>query len=235
MRKLLIVLLFISQFTFAQNSSRQMIGLSVGPSFPLQDFKKAALDDSTSGFAKTGVSLEFNYTYRVTHNFGIQLLINYSSNKMDNIKYKNALESAHPDYGVSVESTKNWSSGGLFIGPYLRFPLTSKLSWDIRALGGYFGAYSPSITIRTTKKDDLNVKGEYYVNTTRANNFAYMVGTGFKYKVNSYYILLFSDFTSSNLKFNNSTGWDWDSQPYTTSFNQKIDYLTITVGLGYIL
>ncbi|MFK5855052.1 MAG: outer membrane beta-barrel protein [Bacteroidota bacterium] len=235
MKKILIAILFISQFSFGQSVNRQYIGLSVGPSFPLGDFKKAVLADSTSGFAKTGIALSFDYAYRFTHNFGMMIVINYSGNSIDNISYKDQLEDAHPGYGVSVESTYNWSSGGIFLGPYLRFPLTSKLSWDIRALGGYFNSYSPRVLIRTTKIDDPNVKGEYYIERSRANNFGYMLGTGFKYKVNSYYVLLFGDYVSSSLDFKNATGWDWDGKPFLDSFSQKVDYITLTIGVGYIL
>lgn len=177
MKKLIIALLFISHLSFGQGVNRQFMGLSIGPSFPLDDFKKAVLADSTSGFAKTGIALVFNYSYRFTHNFGMQLIVNYSSNALDNIRYRDELEAAHPEYGVSVESTKNWSSGGLFLGPYLRFPITENLSWDVRALAGYFGSYSPNATIRTTKKDDLNDKAEYYIVSSRASNFGY-IGDG---------------------------------------------------------
>ncbi|MAE07917.1 MAG: hypothetical protein CL661_04060 [Bacteroidetes bacterium] len=236
MKKLIIVLLFIAQISFGQSVNRQFIGLSIGPSFPLDDFSKAVLDDSTSGFAKTGVALVFNYAYRVTHNFGFQLIINYSGNSLDNNKYKSELEAAHPDYGVSVESTKNWSSGGLFVGPYLRFPITEKLSWDVRGLVGFFGSYSPKATIRRIKKDDPNAKLEpYYIESSRASNFGYTFGTGLKYRIGSYYALLFGDYVTSNLKFKDVSGWDWDSEPYTTSFNQKINYFTVTAGVGYIL
>lgn len=235
MKKLIILLLFISQLSFGQSSNRQFVGLSVGPSFPLDDFGKAVLDDSTSGFAKTGIALSFNYTYRIAHNFGLQLIINYSGNSLDNVSYKDQLEAAHPDYGVSVESPRNWTSGGLFLGPYLRFPLTEKLSWDIRALVGYFGSYTPNVIIRTTKKDDLNDKGEYYIERSRANNFGYLVGTGLKYRKDSYYILLFGDYVSSTLKFKDATGWDWDKEPFKTSFSQNINYLTVTIGVGYIM
>ncbi len=161
MKRIIIALLFLSQISFGQSLNKQFIGLSIGPSFPLDDFSKAVLADSTSGFAKTGVALVFNYAYRVTHNFGLQLIVNYSGNNLDNIKYKNQLEAAHDGYGVSVESTKSWSSGGLFLGPYLRFPITDKLSWDVRALAGFFGSYSPKATIRA-KKDEPNAELETY-------------------------------------------------------------------------
>ncbi len=235
MKKLIILLLFVSQLVYGQGVSRQYVGLSIGPSIPLSDFSKSLLNDSTSGFAKTGLALSFNYAYRLSHNFGIQLLINYSSNAINNSKYKNQLETAHPNYGVSIESTKNWSSGGIFLGPYLRFPITRALSLDVRALGGYFGSYSPNVTIRTTNLNDLNDKGEYYIVSSRASNFGYLLGGGFKYRLGSYYILLNGDYINSTLKFKDASGWDWDGEPYSTTFNQKINYFTVTGGVGYIL
>ena len=235
MKKVLIVLIFITQLSFGQSVNRQYVGLSIGPSFPISDFKNSDIADSTSGFAKTGIAVSFDYAYRFTHNFGMQLIINYSGNSIDDGSYQNQLEKLHPEYNVSVESTDNWTSGGFFLGPYLRFPLTSKLTWDIRALGGYFGSYSPRVLLRTSRVDDPNDTKEYYIERARANNFGFMLGTGLKYKVNSYYVLLFGDFVSSSLEFKEATGWDWDHEPYSDSFKQKIDYLTFTVGIGYIL
>ncbi len=235
MKKLLVILVFISHFTFGQPVNRQYVGLSIGPSFPLNDFKKALVDDSTSGFAKTGIAVSFDYAYRFTHNLGMQIIINYGGNSLDNSSYQNQLEEAHPDFTVNVESVENWTSGGIFLGPYLRFPITNALSWDVRALVGYFGSYSPRVLIRTSKIDDPSVKGEYYIERARANNFGYMLGTGLKYRVNSYYALLFGNYVSSSLEFKDAIGWDWDNEPYSTSFSQGIDYLTITIGVGYVL
>jgi len=235
MKKLIILFLFISQISFSQSVNRQLVGLSAGPSFPLDDFARKDLNDSTSGFAKTGIALTFNYAYRITHNFGLQLIINYSGNSLDKVSYKDQLEEAHPEYGVSVVSNQNWSSGGMFLGPYLHFPITDRLSWDVRALAGYFGSYSPNVTIFTTKKDDLNEKGEYYLASSRAYNFGYMLGTGLKYRMNSFYVLLFGDFVNSLIEYKDATGWDWDGEPFSTSFKQRINYLSVTVGVGYIL
>jgi hypothetical protein len=235
MKKLVIVFLFISQLSFSQSVNRQYVGLSIGASLPMSDFKKAVLSDSTSGFAKTGIALSFDYAYRFTHNFGMQLIINYSGNSLNDGSYKDQLEAVNPDYGISVESTDNWTSGGLFLGPYLTFPLTSKLSLDVRALAGYFGSYSPRVLIRTTKIEEPSVKGESYIERARANGFGYLLGTGFKYRVKSYYVLLFGDYVSSNLEFKDAVGWDLDHKPYSTSFSQKISYMSITIGVGYIL
>lgn len=234
-RLTILFVIFLPFCMFAQTSDRQMVSLSVGASLPTGDFNKQILKDSTSGFAKTGIAMSFNYTYRITHNFGVQAVVSYSSNKIDRSEYKSQLEVAHPDYSVSVESTKNWSSGGLMVGPYLTFSLTDNLRWDLRALGGYFGVYSPKITLRTTKLDEPTVKQTYYVNSTKAGDLSYMVGTCLKMKVRSYYVLLSGDYTSSNMKFKDASGWDWEGQPYENSFERQISYFSVTIGIGYKL
>jgi len=233
--KLLILLVILPFITLAQSSKRQYVGLSIGPSIPLSDFARKDLNDSTSGFAKTGVALNFTYAYRFSHNFGMQLVVNYSGNKLDNIAYADGLMKAHPGYGVTVESTQNWSSAGAFGGPYFRFPIGDAFSIDVRGLIGYFGCNSPKATIYTTNINNPSDKGTYYRESSRSTGFGYLLGAGFKYRYSHYYLTAFADYIGSELYFNEVTGWNWDNEPYTTSFAQKINYLSLTLGLAYIL
>lgn len=231
--KILAILIFYSALIFSQNANRQYVGLSIGPSFPSGDFAKGNINDSTSGWAKTGVSIQLSYAYRLTHNIGIYVTSIFSSNRFDNIRYKDALETENPEYGVSVESTKNWSGGGILIGPYIRLPLSDNFSWDFRGSFGFFGANSPKITIRTTLLTDESQKNEYLRESGSAFSYGYSFGTGFKFKLSKYYVLLFGDYLSSQLKYKNASGWDWEDEPYTVEFSQNISYLSVTVGLGY--
>lgn len=231
--KLLIILIFASAMVAAQSTNRQYIGLSIGPSFPSGDFAKTNLNDSTSGWAKTGVAIDLTYSFRLAHNFGLYVSGAFSSNKFNISEYKNALETANPEYGVSVESARNWSGGGLLLGPYIRLPLSSKLSLDLRGSFGFFSAYSPKITIRTTLLSDQSITNDYYRESASGFSYAYSFGLGFKYRLSNYYALLFGDYLSSPLKFKNGSGWDWNDEPYTTEFYQTISYINVTVGLGY--
>lgn len=225
-----LIVFLIPFFLFSQKS---YVGLSIGPSFPLNDFKKTDLSDSTSGWAKTGVMLEFTYAYRITHNFGVTGVISYSSNKFNTTSYKSALELQHPDTAFSIISETNWGSGGIMIGPYLTFPFTSKLTWDVRGLFGLYGSYSPRVAINPTTEDGQNDLGTFTRQRANAYSYAFMVGTGFKYELANYYILLFADYTTSQLTFNNGSGWDFDDQPFATTFKQDISYLSVTIGVGY--
>ncbi len=232
---LFITMLFLVGSLWSQSSRKQYLGLSIGPSFALSDFAKTDLNDSTSGFAKTGVALNFTYAYRLSHNFGFQFMVDYSSNKLDTDKYADELMLANPTYSVQVESSQNWSSGGLFGGPFLRFPIGDYFSLDVRGLIGYYGSYSPKATIYASSIENQGQKATYYRETSRAYGFGYLLGAGVKYRVSNYYITLFADYVGSDLNFKNGSGWDWNDEPYKTTFSQKINYLSVAIGLAYVL
>jgi len=230
--RVLFVFLLLSSLLSAQDHSRQFIGLSAGPEFPNGEFAGTEINDSTSGWAKTGVVINVVYGYRFTHNLGVYVTGMFTSNRFDNIAYKNALEILHPDTGFTVESTRNWSCGGILVGPFLRFPLSDKLSWDIRGSFGLYGAYSPKITIYVKDKNTQE-EATYYRESGNAVSYAFSFGTGFKYKLSKYYILLFADYLNSTVKIKNASGWDVNDEPYLISFNQNISYIATTLGFGY--
>ncbi len=230
---LLILLILISQLFYAQPARRNYVGLAAGPSFPMGNFKSTQLSDSTSGFAKTGVGVTFNYSYRITHNLGVVAMINYASNGFNYQAYADSLEHIHTTHNVSVSNSSNWSGGGILAGLFLTFPFSDNFSWDVRASFGFYGVYSPQVTINAVNKDDPNDKSEYYREKASAFSYAYSFGTGFKYALSKYYLLVFVDYYASPLTFDNASGWDWDNKPYETSFKQNISTLELTFGLGY--
>jgi hypothetical protein len=219
-------------------ASKQFISLAVGPSFPLGSYKNTDLNDSTSGWAKTGVAIEITYAYKLVHNFGFFVQANYSSNKFDNFTYADALTAAHsidpvsPDTAFVVESTKNWYTGGFLAGPYLTLPLTENLSWDIRASVGFYGTGSPNLTVKGNISNGDKLEN-FYMNGGKGYAFAYGFGTGFKYALSSYYLMVFTHYYNTSVKIKDIGGWDWNSQPYETSFKQDVSYISLTFGLGY--
>lgn len=232
---LLILAIFLFSTTaHSQSSNRNYVGLSIGPSFPLGNFAKTNFSDSTtSGWAKTGVAVNFDYAYRLTHNFGVMGIISYSSNGFNNVQYKDSLNAAHPDTSFSVEGVTSWSTGGIMIGPYLRFPLGDNLSWDIRGVFGVYGGTTPKITIRATDDQTGEELDPYTRQSAKAYNFSFLIGTGFKYRLSNYYILLFGDYLNTTLKFDDFYEYDIDNEPKQVSYNQKIEYFSVTIGLGY--
>jgi len=232
--RILILLLILGNLLFAQKNPKQYIGLAIGPSFPTGQYAATNLSDSTSGFAKTGIAAEFTYSYRITHNIGFQAIINYSGNSVDYQSFKSQLQSTNPGYAISVEIDRNWSSAGIMVGPFLTLPISDELSWDIKGLFGVYSAYSPAYIIYARDSLDLNAPpSEFTKQPTKAISYSYLISTGIKYKLSDYYILLFADYVGSPLQFSDAAGWKWNSEPYSTSFKQNINFFTLTIGLGY--
>ncbi len=229
----LIALLLIPAFSLKAQSSHQHIGITVGPSMALSDFAKTDLQDSTSGFAKTGVGINFVYAFRMSHNLGFQLNISYNSHNLDNVSLSESAEELNPGTSFSVGYMNPWNTGNLLFGPYIRFPITSHFSFDVRGLIGFNGAYSPDFTINGTTSTGEKIEYQRYA--AKSFNFGYSAGAGFKYRVNNYYILLFGDYSGTNAKFNSVTGIDWNNEPYEIYFTQKISTFRISVGFAYIL
>lgn len=231
---LLFVALLFSATMQSQSSNRNYIGLAIGPSFPLGKFARTNFSDSTSGWAKTGVMIEFDYAYRITHNFGVMAIVSFSSNSFNNLSYRDSLNAAHPDTSFSVEGISNWGGGGIMIGPYLRFPIGENLSWDIRGGFGFYGGTTPKIVIRATDTQTGEDLAPFKRQTAKAFNYSYVIGTGFKYRVSNYYILLFGDYLNTSLTFDDFYEWNADTEQITKApYTQKIEYFSITLGLGY--
>lgn len=236
---LLLVILFTSLATFSQ-SMRQHLGIAVGPSFALSDFAKTDSQDSTLGSAKTGVNLKIMYSYRITHNFGIKAHFVYNSNFLDVKAINSAKEEKYPPYSFSTQSYESWSAGGLYVGPFLRFPITDNFIWEVRALIGLTGGYSPKYIIRGTNTE-TGEKTEYFRESGKSLGFGVTAGTGFKYIIGKYLILLNADYYYSNLNFKDVSGWGWTNAdnttgtPYNLNIKQKINTVSLTIGVAYFL
>ncbi len=228
-----IVVILFSGYVLQAQTARQHLGITVGPSYALSDYSKVDLLDSTSGFAKTGVGINVVYAFRMGHNLGFQFNVSYSSNNLDNIQLAKAGSEQNPNMSYSVENINPWNMGSILFGPYLRFPIVSHLSFDVRGLIGLSGVYSPDFIIRGTSSSGDKV--EYYRYASKSYTFGYSIGAGFKYRIDNYYLLLFGDYGGTNAKFNHVTGIGWDNQSYDIPLAQKINSLRISIGFAYIL
>jgi hypothetical protein len=126
------------------------------------------------------------------------------------------------------------------VGPFLRLPITENFTWDLRALVGLTGGYSPQFTVRSSKLES-GEKSEYFRETARALGAGFAAGTGFKYNFGKYTLMLNADYYYANFKFNDVTGWGWTSEdnvtgtPYSISTGQKVSSIAVSLGIAYFL
>lgn len=115
---LLLGLILSLSVAFAQDGNRKgFIGLSLGPSIPLGDFKE-------DGMANTGLNLTLvNFGYLFSENIGIA---------------GSWFGAAH---NIDVSSLGlydgMWSYGGLMAGPLFSTPISEKVDFDLKGLIGY--------------------------------------------------------------------------------------------------
>ncbi|NOY49943.1 MAG: outer membrane beta-barrel protein [Chlorobi bacterium] len=240
MKKILIIIFVLSNFSIIAQTSRQYVGISVGPSFPLGDFSKSDLSDSTSGFAKTGINLKVIYSYKLSHNFGLQLHFVFNANNIDNEALKNEAAASKSDYSFSVESNRPWNSGGIYLSPFLRLPISERFTWEIKGNIGLSSAHSPQFIVRGTNTESSE-KTEYFREVAKAFGLGFGTGTSFMYKLNKYVLTLDLDYYYSNIHFKEITGWGWTSEdnpsgtPYNYAADRKISSAAISIGLAYFL
>lgn len=240
MKKLLIALYILVSVSLFAQSNRQYVSISGGPAFPLNDFSKAELTDSTSGFAKTGLNLKLVYSYKITHNFGLQAQFIFNSNNIDIQAIKLEAIKLIPNYSFSIESSQAWNSGGVYLSPFLRFPITENFTWEVKGAIGFTGAYSPQFIIRGSNLTKPE-KTEYYRNSGKAFGLGVGGGTSLLYQLRKYKICLNFDYLYSNLNFKEVSGWGWtspsnpDGTPYNISARRKITVASVSVGLAYSL
>lgn len=240
MKRLIIALFILSSINLFSQSGRQYVSLSAGPAFPLNDFALAKLSDTASGFAKTGLNLKLIYSYKITHNFGLQAHFIMNVNNIDLEAIRKDAEENIPNYSFSIQNSNAWNSGGIYIAPFLRFPITEELVWEVKGDIGLTAAYSPQYTIRGTNLDTQEPT-EYYRNTSKAFGFGFGGGTSILYQLKKYMFSINADYLYSNLNFKNVSGWGWTSPdnpegtPYDTSSKSTITVASISVGLAYRL
>jgi len=95
---------------------KSYIGIVIGPSLPLGDFKDKSSSNPDAGFAKTGdFGSIINVGYRITENFGISVSL------FDN------------QYNVDKENSLDWwGIGGEMIGPMYTVRLHKRLFLDLK-------------------------------------------------------------------------------------------------------
>jgi len=144
MKKLLLMtmVLLMSGVVMAQGSKGKMttksfLALHGGPSFATGFFAINNLDNTLSGFAKTGFNIDLNYGYHFSKIAGITGSVFYGRHNLD----KDAI--AHVASGVNAD---HWQFYGISAGPMLTHEFSKKVAGDLYLMGGVANANSPKIT-----------------------------------------------------------------------------------------
>jgi hypothetical protein len=217
MKKLLlmIIVLLVSGTVMAQGSKGKMtpksfLAFHLGPSFPTGDFKSIDANNEKAGYAKTGFNMNLNYGYKFTKNVGLTVGTYYNRYNID----KKDLSQILP--GTNVD---HWQFFGIAVGPMLTHEFSSKVTGDLRIMGGMTYANSPLFSYEGTVlvKDDWKLTPMFQGGL----DLRFNAGRNVFLMANADYMYLQPEF-----KFETTTGELVDKR------HQTISVMNLTGGVG---
>ncbi len=226
---LFLLTLLLAATTFGQ-AGKQTFDLAAGAMFPLGDFADNNLADSSSGASSVGYHIQVGYNYQLSNNFGIGIHVEFNDAKYSMKKVREYYETLLDDATKEISSEAGWTIGGIYLRYFIRFPLGSKVSWDISPMVGGMGTYSPQYQIIRTSFP-VHKTDTYIRQRSKAFSFAYGVETRFNFKVNQHGFFLESSILRSKANFKQVTGTGYDGKPYDQ--NIKMDLMYVSAYLGY--
>ncbi|WP_316812887.1 hypothetical protein [Pedobacter heparinus] len=229
-RLLSALLLFCSVTTFAQsNAKKSSIFIGLGPSIPIGEFGAKDASDEKNGLATTGFYFDLGYQFQFSKNVGAIAIFKWKTHGIA----KEALKYAIPDgSGGSLSiNAGSWKMASVLGGITQTFALSKSENFKIefREAAGVQFTSTPELDV------NYNIPGvgssSAKQESQSATSFAYLLGVGFKYQLNSTLGLrLYGDFNNSNANFKAFTVNSNGTTLTVPSSKQKTG--NIDVGLG---
>ncbi|MBN8673712.1 MAG: hypothetical protein J0L56_06235 [Chitinophagales bacterium] len=205
-----------AQGSVAKKEMRSLLTFHAGPSFPVGDFSSTNFDNEHAGFAKTGLTLNLNYTYQFQKIAGVTGAVFYNRNNTKKTILL-AVEEG-PDVVLHLD---HWQFYGISAGPMLSFELAPELFTDLRVMGGIANANSPEITYEgmVMAKEDWSIapviQGGLNLRYNAGNRFFVYTGVDYLY-LKPTFNYVYADIT------------EFPSQ----EIKQKISLLNVSAGVG---
>ena len=232
MRKFTFIIILGGILAAGLYGQRSYLGLSFGASLPSEEFAKKSLAED-GGYALPGFVIEFSGAYVFDYYFGIAGTFTFSSNPPDRDQLQQDLIDAITEVPPEVEDvTFNqgaWMYSNLMAGPFLTIPIDF-MSLDFRAVAGLSILLSPpwELTVQTP--------GETYF-TKRSGStasFAYMLGTGIRFHINSNYAIRVSgDYFHSKPTFSVDENSAVGSATGKSSYDMSVGTINVNLGIAY--
>jgi opacity protein-like surface antigen len=232
MKKMTLFLCLLSFLTASGSGQRHYVGLSFGGSIPGEEFAAKSLQED-GGYALPGFVVDFSGAYIFDYYLGLAGSFTFSSNPPDRTTLgedlKEAIPGLLPADAEVVMRMQNWLYANLMAGPILTIPAW-KLNFDIRGLAGLGFLMSPPWELSVISGED-----EYFERHGKETvNFAYMLGTGIRFNVNSNYAIRMScDYYRSRPSFTVDENGLVSSITGKSSYDMNVATLNISLGIAY--
>ncbi|MBE9469222.1 MAG: hypothetical protein IMY72_12995 [Bacteroidetes bacterium] len=204
---LFVTFCFLSTSLFSQENSKNMLGMSIGISVPINSFAKEICENYNSTCAKNGMMLSFDDVYFITNNIGITAVAQFSQNGLNadsienHIKHRVSNLLLNIDNGFifqdednSIANFGSWTQANLMLGSVFSLSLKS-FFFDFRALAGLSVISCPD---KDLSLDFLDGNFNSYEKIKNTPSIIYLLGSSVRYKLSSgYFVRLMVDWTYS--------------------------------------
>ncbi len=192
------------------------VGISLGASLPMGDFKDAE-------FVKTGVTFAIDYGHKFNKNFGLMLKWFGSANNFDT---EAASESF---YDLVTFDKATIAFGGLLGGVTIHFPMEDVI-FDIKALGGYMSMKNPEYNYWITGSPfEWAVQSE-----ADATSFGFALGAGFTFMLSDKWSLNISgEYNAAKFEYENVGVLAYDGSYQSFSGTTEYNAVNILAGVHF--
>ena len=237
------------------NGNKFSVGLSVGLSAPLQEYRSTTSSKDTThtnGYAKAGFHYNISLSYKFSKYVGAMLMVGGNINAVNTDAVAADLLGGGSGLAIPVSGTVKASGphyvGQYLIGPYLSVPLTSKFFIEVRALVGLMNASYPHLTgTSSSSYSYFGYSASYSASIDRKTNsglgLGYNFGAGAKYMLGEHLAAtLFVDYAGSPMSYkgySETLSGSFNQIPYSTTTNStthlkmSIGMLNVSAGIAY--
>lgn len=227
--------LAFSQKTFilSRQEKKGFLSLSAGGSMPVGRFASCSPIDEKAGLAGDGMAVSVSAGYRFVGPIGLMIRGEQHRNAVQTHALIDALYRSESD--VWTAQADQWSITTVMGGPYISLPF-GRVSLDARLLAGRATAVLPGTSMAGNFGNvDVAVK------TTGSQSTATALGGGLslRYRLGrSLSLHLNTDYTRSQLKFDNLTSTAWSSNGRSESSlyssGRVIDVVSLSGGVAIL-
>jgi hypothetical protein len=138
---ILVYCLILSYSAFSQENAvpldkNSYLGISIGSSIPLNDFKSTEGKNTNAGFAKSGKKYDFFWGKDLKNcHWGVTALLRLHTNPIDKSALSAIAKTAYPSFEYNI-SSKDWKLCTLMAGAYYRIPVSRKMTLMPKAMIG---------------------------------------------------------------------------------------------------
>jgi opacity protein-like surface antigen len=233
MRKIAFTVFLGGLMASALFGQRSYLGLSFGASLPSEEFAKKSLAED-GGYALPGFVIEFSGAYVFDYYVGIAGTFTFSTNPPDRDQLEKDLIDAitgpvPPEIEEVIFNHGSWMYSNLMAGPFLTVPI-GFINLDFRAVAGLSILLSPpwELTVRTPQETFFTRR------SGKTASFAYMLGTGIRFNINSNYAIRVSgDYFHSRPTFSVDEVTAAGSANGKSTYDMSVGTINLNIGIAY--